>query len=186
MKQHFFRTHQIIAVFLMGFLLITAGCGHVPMQFDENAAGPQIIVEPPVISTGIAKLVNDTALVFKGKGFTPGDAIFINIEKLETAEPVGPLFIADATVQEDGTFSTEVEKIVKINELLRANLGLNDEMERIIVVSKPPIPEGIYTVNAESMKADNTAQCQLIVEDASCGESFKDWLGGILGKIEKK
>ncbi|MDY6824777.1 MAG: hypothetical protein SWH68_13420 [Thermodesulfobacteriota bacterium] len=186
MKHNLPSISQIVTTILMGFLLMTAGCGHAPMEFAQNAAGPQVIVEPPVISTGIAKLVNDTKIVFKGKGFTPGDAVFINIEKTEITEPVGPLFIADATVEDDGTFSTKVEKIVKINELLRAELGLNDEMEKIIVVSRPPIPEGIYTVNAESMKADKTAQCQLIIEDASFGESFKDWLGGMLGKIEKQ
>ncbi|MDY6904274.1 MAG: hypothetical protein SWH61_06285 [Thermodesulfobacteriota bacterium] len=186
MKHTFPSMYQFVVAVLMGFLLVTAGCGHAPMEFTENAAGPQIIVEPPVISTGIATLVNSTTLIFKGKGFPAGDAVFINIQKTETAEPVGPLFIADATVQPDGTFSTEVEKIVKINELLRANLGLNDEMEKIIVVSKSPIPAGIYTVHAECMKSDQTAQSRLIVEDASMGESFKDWLGGLLGKIEKK
>jgi hypothetical protein len=59
-------------------------------------------------------------------------------------------------------------------------------MENIIVVTEPPMPEGVYTARAISMLSDKTAECILNVEGPSLIDSLKDWIGTLLGKIVKK
>ena len=76
--------------------------------------------------------------------------------------------------------------LVKVSELLRAKIGSNEKMETIIIVTQPPMPEGVYTAKATSMESDLTAECQLVVKGPSLMDRFKDWIGGLLGKIVKK
>jgi hypothetical protein len=59
-------------------------------------------------------------------------------------------------------------------------------MENIIIVTEPPIPAGDYTARAVSMDSDKIAVCKLHVKDPSFGDKFKDWMGGLMGKIAKK
>ena len=171
---------------LAAFGLLLTGCAGTPMQFNPQLDTPQIIVEPGSIRLGIARLVNDTRIVFQGTGFEPGDSVFINIVDVKKDDETTDVPIADAVVDPEGNFRTEVTKIVKITELLRADVGLNDEMENYIIVTQDPIPAGKYVVRAESMETDKQAECPFEISGPSVMDSFKDWIGGLLGKIEKQ
>lgn len=174
------------AAFLALAVMLAIGCATPPAKFDPSITAPQLLVDPPVIRTGIARLLNDTPLMFKGKGFKPGDSVFITLMDVMKDGESTDVPIAEAVVEDNGEFETEVTKLVKVTELLMADLELNDEMEMYVVVSQPPIAEGTYTVAAQSMESERTAECSLTIQDPSLGDSFKDWVGGLLGKIEKK
>ena len=174
----------LLGLFLIPYIL--TGCAGTPMKFNPDSVAPQLIVDPPAIRLGIARLLNDTPLVFQGKGFKPGDSVFVTIVGVKKDGGTADMPIADAVVEADGQFKAEVTKPVKITELLQADTALNDQMEMYVVISRPPIPAGTYTVRAESMDSDKKAECQLVVKDPSLGDGIKDWLGGLLGKIKKK
>ena len=94
--------------------------------------------------------------------------------------------IADGDVDKNGNFAANVSILVKVNQLLRAKIGSNEDMETIIIISQPPIPEGVYTVKAVSMESDIEAECTLRVKGASVLDGIKDWIGGLLGKIVRE
>ncbi|MCP4600163.1 MAG: hypothetical protein GY847_06445, partial [Proteobacteria bacterium] len=85
-----------------------------------------------------------------------------------------------------GDFTAKVSMLVKVSELLRAKIGSNKDLQTIIIVTQPPMPEGTYTVKAVSMESDAVAECKLIVKGPSLIDRLKDWIGGLLGKIVKK
>jgi hypothetical protein len=94
--------------------------------------------------------------------------------------------IADGNVDKNGYFTAQVSTLVKIAELLRAKLGSNEKMETIVIITQPPIPEGTYTAKAVSMESESEAQCELVIKGPSLMDRLKDWIGGLLGKIQKK
>jgi hypothetical protein len=161
------------------------GCASSPKQFDPKITGPQMIVEPGTIRLGIAKL-KDTEIVFRGKGFQPEDSVFIKLLDVKKGDKVVDIPVADGNVNSDGSFTAKVGILPKINELLNAQIGSDEEMETIIIVTQPPIASGVYTARAVSMESDLTAECQLVVKDPSLLDRLKDWIGGLLGKIVKK
>ena len=161
------------------------GCASSPKDFDDAIKGPQMIVEPETIRLGIAKL-KDTEIVFKGKGFQPEDSVFIELLGVKQNDKTVNIPVADGNVDKNGYFAAKVSILVKVSELLRAKIGSNEKMETIIIVTQPPMPEGVYTAKATSMESDLTAECQLVVKGPSFMDRFKDWIGGLLGKIVKK
>lgn len=171
-------------VLLLVFFMFSACCG-APKKFNPNIPGPQMIVEPESISLGIAKL-KDTRIVFKGKGFQPEDSVFVKLLDVKKDNQVVDIPIAEGKVDENGYFDAEVGIISKVMDFLRAEVGMNEEMESIIIVTRPPIPEGTYTARAVSMESEETASCELEIQDPSLMDSIVDWLGGLMGKIKKK
>ena len=169
--------------FLAVFMLI--GCASSPAEFKGDASGPQLMVEPDTIRLGIAKL-SGTQILFKGRGFDQGDSVFINLLDVKRGERSEDVPIADANVDEDGSFIAEVGILPKINEILRAKLGSNEKMETIIIITQHPIAKGDYKVRAVSMESSKTAETRLTVKGPSILDKIKDWLGVLLGKIVKK
>jgi hypothetical protein len=144
-----------------------------------------MLVQPECVRLGVAKLTK-TPIVFKGRGFQPGDSVFINLIGVKKGGKVVDVPIADGNVDKYGRFTAKVGIIVKVSEMLRAKLGSNKKMETVIIVSQPPMPEGVYTARAVSMESDKKAECKLKVKGPSLGDRLTDWLGGLLGKIKKK
>jgi hypothetical protein len=167
------------------FFFMFIGCASSPKEFDPNISGPQIIVEPDTIRLGVARM-KDTKIVFKGKGFQPQDSVFVKLLDVDKNGEKVDVPIADGNVDKFGYFTAEVGTLVKIAELLRAKLGSNEKMETIVIITQPPIPEGTYTAKAISMESERTAQCKLVLKSPSLLDRFKDWIGGLLGKIVKK
>ena len=177
----------LISVFVVFMLM---GCATAQKEFDPAFKGPQMIVEPETIRLGVAKVI-DTQIVFRGKGFQPEDSVFINLLGVKTKDKVGDIPIADADVDKNGYFTAQIggdqtSLMVKIGVLLRAKTGLNKKGKTKIIVTQPPIPEGVYTLRAVSMDSDKTAECKLTIKGPSILDRIKDWIGGLLGKIEKK
>lgn len=173
-------------VIAAGGVFISPGCANSPKTLDRSVTRPQVIVNPETIRLGVAKLMA-TKIVFEGTGFKPGDSIFITL--------VGPnetkAIVAEAVIQPDSTFKAEVgessaAKLTKAMEILRADITFNDKFENIIVITKPPIPEGIYTVKVTSMLSNITAETKLTVKGPSVIDSLKDWIGKLTGKIQYK
>jgi hypothetical protein len=171
-------------VFLVGAFTIL-GCAGSAKTLDMSVKGPQMIVNPQTVRTGIAKII-DTNIVFSGAGFEPGDSVFIELLEVPMNGEKGNIAVAEGNVAKDGTFHAEVEKLTKITDFLRASLGTSKKGEPAPVITKPPIPPGTYTVRATSMIADLQAECMLEVKGPSVFDKIKDWLGIKLGKIIKK
>ena len=166
-------------------IFMVIGCATAQKEFDPNVKGPQMIVEPETIRLGVATLTK-TPIVFRGKGFLPEDSVFISLLGVKKKNKTVDIPVADGDVGKDGNFVAKVGTLAKVGELLRAQIGSNKEMENIIVVTQPPIPEGVYTVKAMSMESDITAESKLTIKGPSILDRIKDWIGGLLGKIEKK
>jgi len=175
-------TGGLVSCFL---ILLIVGCATAQKEFDPNIKDPQMIVEPHEIRLGVAKVMG-MEIVFKGKGFQPGDSVFVSLLGVKRGEEVVDIPIADGEVGDDGCFHAKVGKLAKISEVLRAGIGENEKMETIIIVTQPPIPEGVYTARAVSMESDEKAECQLVLKGPSIIDRFKDWMGGVLGKILKE
>ncbi|MGD8984980.1 MAG: hypothetical protein PVI53_13205 [Desulfobacteraceae bacterium] len=167
------------------FFFMFIGCASSPKEFDPNITGPQMIVEPDTIRLGVARM-KDTKIVFKGKGFQPEDSVFVKLLAVDKNGKKVDVPIADGNVDKNGYFTAQVGTLVKIAELLRAKLGSNEKMETIVIITQPPIPEGTYTAKAISMESEREAQCELILKGPSLLDRLKDWIGGLLGKIQKK
>ena len=173
-------------------IFMVIGCATAKKEFDPNVKGPQMIIEPETIRLGVAKVM-DTQFLLRGKGFQPEDSVFIKILGVKTKDKVVDIPIFDGDVDKDGHFIIKTKSgydltglAFKIGVLLRAKTGTNKKGETMIVVTQPPISEGVYTLRAVSMESDKTAECKLTIKGPSILDRMKDWIGGLLGKIEKK
>ena len=174
-------------------LFIDWGCASNPKTLDRSITGPQLIVNPESIRLGVVKLMGTkiafvelkpTNIVFEGSGFKPKDSVFVTL--------IGPnetkVVVAEAPIQPDGTFKAEVSKLTKITEFLKADAGfeIKEKYEEFIIITQPPIPEGVYTAKVTCMSSDLTAETKLTVKGPSTFNSLMDWLGKKKGKIRDK
>jgi len=166
-------------------VFLFAGCATTPASFDPNLKGPQLIVEPASVGLNVST-VTGTPIMFKGKGFDPGDSVFIEVLGVKKDGKDIKVPIADAEVGPNGEFAAPVSTLAKATELLRAALGSNEKMETTIIISQPTIEPGVYTVKAVSMDSDKTAECKWTLAPPSFWGNFKDWIGEKQGKIVKK
>jgi len=173
-----------VLLVISGVFLIS-GCSGSTKTLDMSVKGPQMIVNPQTVRVGIARMI-DTNLVFSGAGFEPGDSVFIELLDVPINGEKLDLAIADGNVGKDGTFHAPVEKLTKISDFLRASLGTNKKGENAPVITRPPMPPGVYKAQATSMLADIKAECTLEVKGPSLFDRIKDWLGVKMGKIIKK
>jgi len=185
-KEAFLRGGLISIVII--FMVI--GCAAAKKEFDTNVKGQQMIIEPDTIRLGVAKVMG-TQFVLRGKGFQPEDSVFIKILGIKTKNKVVDIPIFDGDVDKDGHFTIKTKPgydlsglTFKIGVLLRAKTGTNKKGETIIVVTQPPIPEGVYALKAVSMESDKTAECNLTIKGPSILDRMKDWIGGLMGKIK--
>jgi len=166
---------------ILTWLFAGLSCAGTLKTLDPSISGAQVIVNPETVYLGVVKL-RDTNLVFEGAGFKPGDSIFITL--------VGPqdtkVIAAEAPIKPDGTFKAAVPPLTKIMEILRAEVIINEKFENVVVISQPPIPEGIYTAKVTSMLANLTAETKLTVKGPSVMNRMVDWIGKITGKIQYK
>ena len=176
------RVH-FLGFITFAFLIVLSGCASPPKKLDPSISGPQVIVNPETIRLGVAKML-DTKIVFEGSGFKPKDSIYIEL--------LGPkqtkLVVAEALIQTEGTFKAEVSKLTKITEFLRADASFEIEKKykEFVIVTQPPIPEGIYTAKVACMMSDLIAETKLTVKSPSIVDRTKDLLGKMLGKIRYK
>jgi hypothetical protein len=183
------RRDQSGKLWLFGVLmlaaLVAAGCAAPPKEFDPAIKGPQVLADPDTVSTGVVSMAR-TPLLFRGKGFEPGDSVFISLLNVQKGDKSMHVPIADGEVGKDGQFEAKVGTLVKVSELLNAKLGSNAKMENVIMISQPPIPAGTYTARAVSMESDKIAVCKVTFEEPGALDRFKDWIGKKKGKIVER
>ncbi|NQU03559.1 MAG: hypothetical protein HQ589_05365 [Syntrophaceae bacterium] len=165
-------------------LMMTGGCSSEPAQFDKNIKGPQLIVQPESVSLGVAKLLG-AKIIFKGIGFRPGEKFMIVLSGGEKTTSQVAVPLSFGQVEKDSTFETEVEKKTKIFNLLRGDVHFG-EKGAIVLITDSPIPTGRYIAKATGYESDKTAQCEMTLKPPSLIDKIKDWLGGLLGNIEKE
>jgi hypothetical protein len=174
-------------------LITVLGCASNHKTLDRSVTGPQVIVNPELIRLGVVKLLGTkiafvelkpTNIVFEGSGFKPKDSIFITL----TGPNQTKVILAEATIQPDGIFKAEASKLTKITEILRADAGfeIKEKYEEFIIITQPPIPEGVYTAKVTCMSSDLTAETKLTVKGPTIFNRLMDWLGKKKGKIQDK
>jgi hypothetical protein len=128
--------------------------------------------------------MRDTNIVFEGSGFQAkgGESVLITL----TGPNATKVIAAEAPIKPEGTFKAMVPPLTKIMEFLRGDVTFNEKFENIVVISRPPIPKGIYTAKVESMISKQTAETKLIVKGKTVIDSLKDWIGKLTGKIQYK
>ena len=181
-KKGYVLTLMVLVSLMSVCLLMLSGCSSPPKKLDPSKSGPQVIVNPETIRLGVAKLAKKTDIVFEGAGFKPGDSIFITLFGPDETKAI----VAEAPIQKDGTFKATVGALTKVMEILRGDITFNDKFENIIVISQPPIPEGVYTAKVTSMLSTMTAETKLNVKGPTVIDSLTDWLGKLTGKIQYK
>ena len=180
-------------VLVLVSLMAILGCASNHKTLDRSITGPQVIVNPESIRLGVVKLLGTkiafvelkpTNIVFEGSGFKPKDSIFITL----TGPNQTKVVLAEATIQPDGIFKAEVSKLTKITEILRADAGfeIKEKYEEFIILTQPPIPEGVYTVKVTCMSSDLTAETKLAVKGPTLFNRMMDWLGKKKGKIQDR
>lgn len=164
-------------------LIFLSGCSGPPKKLDPSIAGPQVIVNPETIRLGVVKM-RDTNIVFEGSGFQAkaGDSVLITL----TGPNETKVIAAEGPIQPEGTFKAIIPPLTKIMELLKADVTFNEKFENVVVISQPPIPEGVYTAKVESMMSKQTAETKLTVKGKTVIDSLKDWIGKLTGKIQYK
>jgi hypothetical protein len=184
-KDHVLRL--MVGVSLISVFLFTlSGCSSPPKKLDPTVSGPQVIVNPETIRLGVAKLMA-TNIVFEGAGFKPGDSIFITLLGPKETRAI----VAEAPIKPDGAFKAELgessmSKLTKAMEILRGDIVADEKFQPIVIITQPPIPEGVYTVKVTSMLSNLTAETKMNVKGPSIVDSTKDLLGRMLGKIRYK
>jgi hypothetical protein len=163
--------------------MMVSGCASPPKTLDPSISGPQVIVNPETLRLGVAKVL-DTKIVFEGSGFNSNDSIYIELSGPNQTK----LVVAEGLIQPAGGFKAEVSKLTKITEILRADAGfeINKKYKEFVIITQPPIPEGVYTAKVICMKSTMTAETKLTVKGPSILDSTKDLLGRMLGKIRSK
>jgi len=163
------------------YLIIIWGCSNTPKKLDRSVSRPQVIVHPESIRLGVAKVMG-TEIVFEGAGFKPGDSVLIILMGPKETKVIA----AEAAINPDGTFIAKVSKLTRAMEILRADIGFDEKFRDFIIITQPPIPEGVYTAKVEGMLAKQAAETKLTVKGPSVVDSIKDWLGSLTGKIQHK
>jgi len=185
-KKGYVLTLMVLVSLVSVCLLMLSGCSSPPKKLDPSKSGPQVIVNPETIRLGVAKLMA-TNIVFEGAGFKPGDSIFITLLGPKETKAI----VAEAPIKPDATFKAELgessmSKLTKAMEILRGDIVADEKFQPVVVITQPPIPEGIYTVKVTSMLSNLTAETKLTVKGPSVIDSLKDWLGKLTGKIQYK
>jgi len=185
-KGSYWRVLVWACLIMAGGFFVLSGCSSPPKTLDRSVSGPQVIVNPESIRLGVAKLMG-TKIVFEGSGFKPGDSIFITLLGPKETKAI----VAEAQIKQDGAFKAELgdsslSKLTKAMEILKADIEANEKFEPVVVISQPPIPEGVYTVQVTSMLSNLAAETKLTVKGPSVVDSLKDWIGKVTGKIQRK
>src|SRR4030067_3101184 len=171
------------SLMILACLMILSGCASPPKTLDPSVSGPQLLVTPECIRLGVVKM-RDTNIVFEGSGFQakPGDSVLVTLKGPNETKVIA----AEAPIKPDGTFKATVPPLTKIMEFLRADVTFNEKFENVVVISQPPIPEGIYTAKVTGMLSKQTAERKLTVKGPAIIDRLKDWIGRLTGKIEHK
>jgi len=169
----------VLASLIIAGIFVLSSCSKPSQTLDRSISGPQVIANPDTLRLGVAKVM-DTEIVFEGAGFKPGDSVLITLMGPKEAK----VFAAEGPINPDGTFVAKVSKLTRAMEILRAEIGFDENFRDYIIITQPPIPEGVYTAKAQSMISKGTAETKLNVQAPIWIDRLKDWIGRLTGKIK--
>lgn len=170
------------ALSLLFFVII--GCALKPKQFDNNINGAQLIVEPAILHLGVA-WISSNEIMFKGIGFIPGENFCVDLTGSEDINRNISVPICCGVVDENGKFNKNAEKLVKADYLLNAEITTG-EKGYLIIINRPPIPEGAYLATAKGFKSNIEAKHSITVVGPTFKDQFMDWMAQIIGKVKKE
>lgn len=176
-----FKQKPIFVICFFLIFVLSAYPGNTT-DTDFNSGSPQITVEPKTLSLGVATLMR-TDIIFRGKGFTRGDSVVVKILNVKKEGSKLDIPVSTAKIDDEGHFTTEVERLVKVTEFLRAGTILDDQMETAIVINQPTILSGTYVVQAVSTETNKKAETTITFNEPSLWDRFKDWWGRSTGRI---
>lgn len=185
MKAFGLHTHRTVVVLfpMLVAMILAAGCGGPVHRIDDALSGPQLVVNPDTLRLGVAKVLK-TEMVFSGAGFSPEEKIMVVLRGDASATKGVVVPLGYATADAKGRFTVEVEKKMKIYNLLNADVTFG-EKGAIVLVSGPPVPAGAYTARATGYQSDRQATCALSLFPPSLFDRVKDRIARMLGKIEQ-
>ena len=184
------QKNEASKILFLTVLIITAGVFLLSgckgaNKLNPEVTGPQLVVNPDTIRLGVAH-VTGTEIVFEGSGFEPDDAVFISLTGPKDLKVV----VAHSKIYKDGTFMAKVTPLAKVTGILKANItgtyAVDGKYNQILVITQDPIPAGVYTAVATGMLSNQSAEVEFTVSKPSLIDSFKDWLGKKMGKIQVK
>ena len=172
----------VLTLGLSGLILFSTGCSGPSHRLDASLSGPQLVVNPDTLRLGVAKVMK-TVVVFEGMGFEPAEKVMVVLTGSQAAnrDMVIPMGFGAAGPQ--GRFAIEVDKKMKIYNLLKADVTFG-EKGAIVLVSEPPVPAGAYEAKATGYKSGQSATCRLTLAPPSFVDRVKDRIARLLGKIE--
>jgi hypothetical protein len=165
-------------------VLMVAGCTSEPKQFDDSIKGPQVIVEPSTLHLGIIRILTKD-IFFKGKGFSPGEGYCVDLTGLEDSNREIDVPICCGTVDEEGNFSDKAQTLVKADYLLNADVTTGKK-GYLIIINRPPIPQGSYLATAKGFDSKKSAQTRITIEGPTLKDHLMDWVGQLFGKVKKE
>ncbi len=175
-------------IFLVIFMTFM-GCssGSKPLKtFDENIKAPQLIVTPETLSLGAATVMG-TDIMLKGTAFGPEEKIMLVLKGIEEKNSDIEITLGFGKTGNDGSFTDEVDAMSKLFNILRADVEYLDNDNKVMIISQPPIPGGIYEVVAVGAVSDRKAKCTLILQDPTFIDNIKDFVGRVfMGKMKKE
>jgi hypothetical protein len=168
-------------IILISFFLLGGCKGANKLNPDIDA--PQMVVNPDTIRLGVAHITG-TDIVFEGSGFHPEDSVFISLIGPDNTQVV----IADGKIYRDGTFRAQATPLAKIIGILKANItgtyNVDGTYNQILVITRDPIPPGVYKARAHGMISDQSAETTFTIRKSSLKDRIKDWVGVKMGKIQ--
>ncbi len=169
-------------------IMLSIGCSSGPKSlkvFDENIKNPQLIVAPETISLGVATIMG-TDIILKGRGFGPKEKIMLVLRGIDEKNKEVEITLGFGKTGEDGTFTEEVDKMSKVFNILRADAEFLPDDKKVLLISSPPIPGGIYEATAVGNISDRKAKSTLTFQDPTMIDKIKDFVGRVfLGKMKK-
>lgn len=165
-------------------VLMVAGCTPEPKQFNDSIKGPQVIVEPSTLHLGIVRILSKD-IFFKGRGFGPGEGYCVDLTGLEDVNRDINVPICCGTVDKEGNFSDKAQTLVKADYLLNADVTTGKK-GYLIIINKPPIPQGSYLATATGFDSKKAAQTRITITGPTLKDHLMDWVGQILGKVKKE
>jgi hypothetical protein len=177
------RCWFVFVFILMASGVYMTGCASAPVAFNPDVSGPQLIVEPEALRLGVARVLG-TEIVFRGKGFQPGEKVMIVLAGMDSGNTDIRIPVGFGETDDSTEFAVTVEKMTKIMNILQADFGVG-EKGTFVILSGPAIPVGRYQATATGYDSDRRATCDLELRSPGLVDKLKDWVGGLLGKIQK-
>jgi hypothetical protein len=172
------------ALLFAALLLVFVGCAAEKKHFDESVKGAQVIVEPDTLHLGVVRMLTKD-ISFRGRGFIPNEGYCVYLRGDEERTRSVDVPICCGVVDEKGAFDDKAKTLVKADYLLNADFTTGKK-GYLVIINKPPVPEGKYKAVATGFDSKIEAQTPVIIKGPTLKDHVMDWVGQLLGKVKKE